>query len=237
MATVTLDSSEYDMLRENKKKAEEEVKELKETLKSLKDKSRVILTTQYIYPRVDYERIHSAIVQLIEVAKDRDDFRDFPRYSIQSNLTIHSRVDNVLRSNIKFDNMPYDPDTRKYSSSQYIGFEDVKAKVEAHYKKDIDKAIADYKESEEAYHRLEDSVEKSVKERYSNTINRLKEDNKLLIDKYEKDIKALQDRIAELSKSKEKKIAELIATINEAQSKLEKLSGTKKKGLFNKIFG
>ena len=26
MATVTLDSSEYDMLRENKKKAEEEVK-------------------------------------------------------------------------------------------------------------------------------------------------------------------------------------------------------------------
>lgn len=81
-----------------------------------------------------------------------------------------------------------------------------------------------------------------------NTINRLKEDNKLLIDKYEKaikditeskddDIKALQDRIAELSKSKEEKIAELMATINEAQSKLEKLSGTKKKGLFNKIFG
>ena len=45
MATVTLDSSEYDMLRENKKKAEEEVKELKEILKGLKDKSRVILTT------------------------------------------------------------------------------------------------------------------------------------------------------------------------------------------------
>lgn len=247
MATVTLDSSEYDMLRENKKKAEEEVKELKETLKGLKDKSRVILTTQYVYPRVDYERIHSAIVQLIEVAKDRDDFRGFPRYSMQSNLTIHNSIDNVLRSNIKFNNMPYNPDTREYSSSQYIGFEDVKAKVEAHYKKDIDKAIADYKESEEAYHRLEDSVEKSVKERYSNTINRLKEDNKLLIDKYEKaikditeskddDIKALQDRIAELSKSKEEKIAELMATINEAQSKLEKLSGTKKKGLFNKIF-
>ena len=144
--------------------------------------------------------------------------------------------------------MPYNPNTREYSSSQYIGFEDVKAKVEAHYKKDIDKAIADYKESEEAYHRLKDSVEKSVKERYSNTINRLKEDNKLLTDRYEKaikditeskddDIKALQDRIAELSKSKEEKIAELMATINEAQSKLEKLSGTKKKGLFSKIFG
>lgn len=87
------------------------------------------MTTQYVYPRVDYERIHSAIVQLIEVAKDRDDFRGFPRYSMQSNLTIHNSIDNVLSSNIKFDNMPYDPDTRKYSSSQYIGFEDVKAKV------------------------------------------------------------------------------------------------------------
>lgn len=247
MATVTLDSSEYDMLRENKKKAEEEVKELKETLKGLKDKSRVILTTQYVYPKVNYERLQSAIVQLVEVAKDGNDFRSFSRCSINKSF-IHDGIDNALRSNIRFDSMPYNPDTRGYSSSQYIGFEDVKAKVEAHYKKDIDKAIANYEESEEAYHRLEDSVEKSVKERYSNTINRLKEDNKLLIDKYEKaikditefkddNIKALQDRIAELSKSKEEKIAELMATINEAQSKLEKLSGTKKKGLFSKIFG
>lgn len=227
MAMVQVDLSEYDMLRETKKKAEKEVEELKETLKGLKDKSRVILTTQYVYPRVDYERIHSAIVQLIEAAKDRDDFKDSPRYLMQSNLTIHNSIDNVLRSNIKFDNMPYNPDTRKYSSSQYIGFEDVKAEVEAHYKKDIDKAIANYKESEEEYHRLENSVEKSVKERYSNTINSLKEDNKFLIDKYKKaikditeskddEIKALKDKIVELSKSKEEKIAELIAIINEA---------------------
>ena len=235
MATVTLDSSEYDMLRENKKKAEEEVKELKETLKGLKDKSRVILTTQYVYPKVNYGKICSSIVQLVEIFKNRDNFRDSSMYPMQLNLI--NSIDNILRSNIKFDNMPYNSSTGKYSSSQYIGFEDIKAKVEAYYKEDIDKAIADYKESEEAYHRLENSVEKSVKERYSNTINRLKEDNRLLIDKYEKANKALQDRIAELSKSKEEKIAELMATINEAQSKLEKLSGTKKKGLFNKIFG
>ena len=235
MATVTLDSSEYDMLRENKKKAEEEVKELKETLKGLKDKSRVILTTQYVYPKVNYEKICSSIVQLVVTSKSMDNFRGSSIYPVQSNLT--SSIDNILRSNIKFDNMPYNPSTGKYSSSQYIGFEDIKAKVEAYYKEDIDKAIADYKESEEAYHRLENLVEKSVKERYSNTINRLKEDNKLLIDKYEKANKALQDRIAELSKSKEEKIAELMATINEAQSKIEKLSGTKKKGLFNKMFG
>ena len=86
MATVTLDSSKYDMLRENKKKAEEEVKELKETLKGLKDKSRVILTTQYVYPKVNYERLQSAIVQLVEVAKDGNDFRSFSRCSISKSL-------------------------------------------------------------------------------------------------------------------------------------------------------
>lgn len=226
MATVTLDSSEYDMLRENKKKAEEEVKELKGILKDLKDKSRVILTTQYVYPKINYSKIYSDIVELMEVAKEGIDLAVFPRYPMPQNLVIHNSIDNILRLNIKFDNVPYNPDTGTYSSSQYIGFEDVKAKVEAYYKKDIAKAIADYKESEEEYNRLKDSVEKSVEEKYSNAINRLKEDNKVL-----------QDRIAELSKSKEEKVAELTAIINEAKSKLEKLSGTKKEGLFNKIFG
>lgn len=244
MAMVQVDLSEYDMLREAKNKAEEEVKELKETLKGLKDKSRVILTTQYVYPKVNYEKLHSAILNLIETAKDRDNFRDYPRYSMQFNHNLHSELDIAIRQYIKFDNMPYSIDAGNYSSSQYIGFEDVKAKVEEHYKKDIDKVIANYKKSEEDYHKLEDSVEKRIKEMYSNTIDKLKNDKKMLITKHEESIKAkdeeikvLQDKIAELSKSKEERIAELMTTINEAQSKLEKLSGTKKKGLFNKIFG
>lgn len=237
MAMVQVDLSEYDMLREAKRKAEEEVSELKKTIRGLKDKSRVVLTTQYIYPRINHDEIRSSLIQLIKAAKEVYDYGD-PSISAQlNNLTIYNTVDNILKSNIKFNDIPYNPSNRGYSSSQYIGFEDVKAKVEAHYKKDIDKAIADYKESEETYHRLEDSVEKSVKERYSNTINKLKEDNKLLIDKYEKDIKVLRDKVAELSKSKEEKIAELMKTINEAKEEIRKLSGTRRKGLFNKIFG
>lgn len=47
MAMVQVDLSEYDMLREAKNKAEEEVKELKETINGLKDKSRVIIHTKY----------------------------------------------------------------------------------------------------------------------------------------------------------------------------------------------
>lgn len=45
MATVTIDISEYDMLRNGKEQAEAEVKTLKEDIKGLKDKSRVIITT------------------------------------------------------------------------------------------------------------------------------------------------------------------------------------------------
>lgn len=45
MATVTIDISEYDMLRNGKEQAEAEVKALKEDIKGLKDKSRVIVTT------------------------------------------------------------------------------------------------------------------------------------------------------------------------------------------------
>ena len=45
MATVTIDISEYDMLRNGKEQAEAEVKALKEDIKGLKDKSRVIITT------------------------------------------------------------------------------------------------------------------------------------------------------------------------------------------------
>lgn len=95
-----------------------------------------------------------------------------------------------------------------------IGFEDVKVKVEEHYKKDIDKAIADYEESKENYEKLRDSVEERVRDKYSNVIAKLKKDNKLLIEKYEKsieditkskdaEIKDLQDKVAELSKSKD----------------------------------
>lgn len=45
MATVTIDISEYDMLRNGKEQAEAEVKTLREDIKGLKDKSRVIITT------------------------------------------------------------------------------------------------------------------------------------------------------------------------------------------------
>lgn len=247
MATVQVDLSEYDMLREAKDKAEKRVKELEEDIKGLKDKSRVILTTQYKYPSVN-ETIVGDISRLVILLRDNVSYANDIRYGSAFHINIESEIRNILSSNIKFGNIPYNIITSHsdYSTSQYIGFDDVKARVEAHYKKDIDKAIADYKESEEDYNRLKDSIEERVRNMYIQTINRLKKDNKLLVEKYEKsieditkskdaEIKELQDKIAELSKSKEEKIAELTAIIKDAQERLEEIYGLKKKGLFKRI--
>lgn len=69
MAMVQVDLSEYDMLREAKDKAEKRVKELEEDIKGLKDKSRVILTTEYKYPTVN-EKIVDDINRLVILLRD-----------------------------------------------------------------------------------------------------------------------------------------------------------------------
>lgn len=242
MATVQVDLSEYDMLREAKNKAEKEVVELKEAIKGLKDKSKVILTTEYIYPNINISKICSDVVNLVKEARDLEVYTDHSIYPVSSSYSIYREVESILSSNIKVKNRPYNPDKTNYSSSQYIGFDDVKSKVEAHYKKDIDRVIADYKESIDEYHKFKDKVEGDVREEYDNTIKRLKKDNKLLVDKYEKiienkdsEICKLQDQIKELSKSNKEKIAELEATIEEAKAKMREITGVKK-GFFSKIF-
>lgn len=86
MAMVQVDLSEYDMLREAKNKAEEEVKELKETINGLKDKSRVILTTKYVYPKVNYERLVSSIIRLITEYKNSNGFGDDKKKELETNI-------------------------------------------------------------------------------------------------------------------------------------------------------
>lgn len=247
MAMVQVDLSEYDMLREAKDKAEKRVKELEEDIKGLKDKSRVILTTEYKYPTVN-KKIVDDINRLVISLGDSAPYENDIRWGAAFHINVDSEIKNILSANIKFGSIPYNRiiSHSNYFSSQYIGFDDVKARVEAYYKKDIDKAIADYKESEEDYNRLKDSIEERVRDEYSNVIAKLKKDNKLLIEKYEKsieditkskdtEIKDLQDKVAELSKSKEEKVAELTAIIEDAQKRLEEIYGLKKKGLFKSI--
>lgn len=222
MPTVQVDLSEYDMLRENKKKAEEEVKDLKETIKGLKDKSRVVLQTKFKYHSIDTYRIASAI-----------------KHSMNYNLSLSVEcIASIINTNLA----TVSALSGEYDSCQYIGFDDVKFRVEEHYKKEIDKAITDYEDSKRDYYRLKDSVEERIKKEYSNMLDKLEKEKKNLIEKHEEDIKSkdeeikvLQERLTELSKSKEDRIAELTAIIEKAKAEMIELTKVKK-GFFNKIF-
>lgn len=229
MAMVQVDLSEYDMLREAKNKAEKRVKELEDEIKGLKDKSRVILTTKYVFPTIRMEQLVDDIQDLIRTESflhKGGEIISPQRYRLQEKIYY------ALKSNIYFNNRTYDPNRGSYSSSQYIGFDDVKTMVENKYKKDTENAIKDYEETIESYRKLRKSVREDVEQEYFNEVNGLK----TTINAKDKEIKDLKDQIIELSRSKEEKITELMNTINEAQAKLEEFTGPKKKGLFNKIF-
>ena len=208
MAKVTVDISEYDALREAKAQAEQEVKELKETIKDLKKGSKVIFQTKYV----------------------RGDVNAATRY-IRSKCSTISYGDHLIITNILnsfFGGEPRD-------TFQYINFKDVEAQVEAgiswQKKKELEDAIRYYEKAALEYETKNASLEEEYqkqKEAYENA-------SKLQIGKLNEEIKYLNDRIAELKKSRNEKIAELEVQIDEAEAKLSDL-GAKKKGWFNRMF-
>lgn len=208
MAKVTVDISEYDALREAKAKAEQEVKELKETIKDLKKGSKVIFQTKCVGGDVN------AAIRCICSKCASISYHDY--------LTIT----NILNS--LFGGEPRD-------TYQYINFKDVEAQVEAgisaQKKKELEDAIRYYEKAALEYETKNASLEgeyQKQKEVYENA-------SKLQIDKLNEEIKYLNDRIAELKKSRNEKIAELEAQIDEAEAKLSDL-GARKKGWFNRMF-
>lgn len=208
MAKVTVDISEYDTLREAKAKAEQEVKELEETIKDLKKGSKVIFQTKYV----------------------RGDIDGAKRY-IRSKCLGLSYADYLTISRVLESFFGGEP----RETTQYINFKDVEAQVEAgiseQKKKELEDAIAYYKK---AAQELEEK-NAGLEEEYQKKQKAYEDDSKLQIDKLNEEISYLNDRIAELKKSRNERIAELVAQIDEAEAKLSDL-GAKKKGLFNRLF-
>lgn len=208
MAKVTVDISEYDALREAKAQAEQEVKELKETIKDLKKGSKVIFYTKYVRGDVD---------GTIRYIRSKCASISYPDFLIITNTLNHL-----------FGGEPRD-------TYQYINFKDVEAQVEAgisgQKKKELEDAIRYYEKAALEYETknagLEEEYQKQ-KEAYENA-------SKLQIDKLNEEIKHLNDRIAELSKSRKERIAKLETQIYAAEAKLSDL-GARKKGWFNRMF-
>lgn len=208
MAKVTVDISEYDALREAKAQAEQEVKELKETIKDLKKGSKVIFQTKYI----------------------RGDVNAAIRY-IRSKCASISYPDHLIITNTLnnlFGGEPRD-------TYQYINFKDVEAQVEAgiseQKKKELEDAIRYYERAALEY----ETKNAGLEEEYQKQKKAYEDASKFQIDKLNEEIKYLNDRIAELKKSKDEKIAELIKQIDEAGIKLSELKDNRK-NWFNRLF-
>lgn len=208
MAKVTVDISEYDALREAKAQAEQEVKELKETIKDLKKGSKVIFQTRYI----------------------RGDVNAAIRY-IRSKCASISYPDHLIITNTLnnlFGGEPRD-------TYQYINFKDVEAQVEAgiseQKKKELEDAIRYYERAALEY----ETKNAGLEEEYQKQKKAYEDASKFQIDKLNEEIKYLNDRIAELKKSKDEKIAELIKQIDEAGIKLSELKDNRK-NWFNRLF-
>lgn len=245
MAMVQVDLSEYDMLREAKKKAEKEVEELKEEIKEYQKKARVIVTTKYAAIGFDKVRMKGVILNTyrrtgsISEAVEAGIANMFCRAGYGS---IDGTIPNAIID----------------SSSQIVGFEDVRVQVEEklskEYKEELENKIREYKNSKKEYDKKYVSLDKDYHEAHKKEIDGLnkvhEEEIQKLNDEHEALVKSLQDRIYtlneiiesdketinDLRKSDKEKIAELEATIKKAEAKLRDIAGVKK-GFFNKIFG
>ena len=199
---VQLNSSEYEAIKEAKEKAENEVRELKNTLEKFKDDSkRVVIKTFCKYPAIDFSIITKEIKRLIHgyVLIGKDIFN--PTVNINYlkmrdlNSELYCRISDILRENIDYNKIST---TIEQCESQFIGFDDRKQEVKNHYKKELEDSISRHNEAEANYINLRNSIQENVESVYINKINRLKETIK------EKD-EIIECAYEEISKLKAKK--------------------------------
>lgn len=62
MATLNIDLSEYDMMRESKKNLENQVEDFKKIIEGLKDKSRLVVRDRIMYRTIDVEALRTRLV-------------------------------------------------------------------------------------------------------------------------------------------------------------------------------
>lgn len=253
MAQVNIDLSEYDMLRASKDKAEAEVKELKETVKSLKDNaSNVVVRNRYYVASLNYNKAANNIVRklgvngieqlLIDIQRRNDRLQfgmlDTPQIDTHLIRNFTYIVENGLKEFLNL-RSSYVEDT---VITEIRGFdeisESVRAKLELEYKDVMEQKKADLDRQLELYDAKHLEVEKEVKKAEDKLQKRHEKEVKELEDKLnstEETIKDLKEQLKEASKTSEEKLAEARAKLQEVQEEVAKYTKSRKK-LFG-IFG
>lgn len=255
MALVQVDLSEYDMLREMKNKAEKELEEVKEQLKSLKDNSSCVVKTRYYMPRLDVQlATKHAVQQILSGYKTRamnlSPFyypgRDWQKIRLED---IQSDLEKAISYGFREANKDaihnlYNPKSNYVEDGvtcEVIGFDSIRAEVQAALKDEYEFAITQKKNELEFkindYNKKLASVRKEMEKEYQARIDKLEKDLVTTETTYDKKIKKLEAQLKEARKSQEEKVAEAEEKVRLALQELEAVRGKqaeqpKKKGLF-----
>lgn len=268
MAKLEIELSEFDALRDAKNKAEvdlkelkqshkEEISDLKNTIKDIEKRSRVIIKhkDRYFYKTAfDIETIkkikNNLIFDINYGSIDID--RVLHNHYLSQCEKVSTIVDIIVEKINKCDFVEASDEIKEQFSQngepdQYIGFDDIKFDVEKELK---DQYINNQKKIQEKLEQqiknYEDKyqiVEADVSSKYNSKIrtlenklnssqeeiNKLNETHKEEVDKLNEDIDKLKEELKEAQKTQEEKILEAEEKLKEAQEVLKKLTNNPRK--------
>lgn len=261
MAKLEIELSEFDALRDAKNKAEvdlkelkqshkEEISDLKNTIKDIEKKSRVIIKhkDRYFYKtafdKETIKKIKSSLIFDINYGSIGIDRVLYNHY-----LSQHERISTIVDMIVEKINTcgfveASDEIKEQFSENsepdQYIGFDDIKLDVEKELK---DQYINNQKKIEEnleqQIQKYEDkykNVETELQSKYDEKIKSLedklnssKEEINKLNETHKEEVDKLKEELKEAQKTQEEKILEAEEKLKEAQEVLKKLTNNPRK--------
>jgi len=261
MAKLEIELSEFDALRDAKNKAEvdlkelkqshkEEISDLKNTIKDIEKRSRVIIKhkDRYFYKTAfDRENIKKIKNNLIFDINNRsiDIDRVLHNHYLSQCEKVSTIVDIIVEKINKCDFVEASDEIKEQFSQngepdQYIGFDDIKFDVEKelkdqyinNQKKIQEKLEQQIKDYEDKYQKVDEELRskhssriKSLEDKLNNSqeeIDNLKETHKEEVDK-------LKEELKEAQKTQAEKILEAEEKLKEAQEVLKKLTNNPRK--------
>lgn len=157
MATLNLDLSEYDSMRESLKAKDSLISKYEKLINDLENKSRVILKTKNVISSTDIDHLVFTIGRVLN-----------SRMVYVSLVDIKNALNNAIT---------HDLDSRE-TSIQYIGFDDIEESVRSEFRDQINRELKNLERAKELYEKQTREVETKYKESHEESINILKEKKK-----------------------------------------------------------
>lgn len=205
MATLNIDLSEYDMMRESKKNLENQVEDLKKIIEGLKDKSRLVVRDRIMYKTLDTKAIKTRLL----AEWQHSNYRVYVSSFTAEFFNLISQLDYSLY-------LKGEP-KEESRSEQYIGFEDIRVFIEAslkeEYKEIWEDKIKEAQEQKALYLLKEQQVENEIKATYEGIIKdlkkRLNEKEDIILsanDLHKKEIAKIRQHYEEIITKKDKQL-------------------------------